>query len=136
MSQPSLLQLAMAAVFLGGALAALLGLKRSQPRRALTLHFAVSKLCTVDQLSRAAGVVLHSGPRPDQVVVDVSDLTYLDESSMASLECACARWARAGVAVTIQGCRHDVADAIERRGLPAQIRCAPSASFDCSGTVH
>lgn len=134
MHQPSV-EVITAVVFLGSAVVAVLRAKRDATARRSTLRFAVSSLWMLDHLSRAAGAVLESGPEPDCVIIDLSAISFLDDTALTSLDYACAHWARAGVAVTFEGCQPCVAERIARRGLRAEIRREPLPDLG-SGTRH
>ena len=108
MPQLSALRLVVAAVLCGSVWIALLRAKAAAPPRQWTLRFAVSNLWVLDHVCRSSGAVLLSGYRPGRIVFDLHELTHLDDSGLASLDYACAHWARAGVPIA--------GDRVRRRG--------------------
>lgn len=89
------------------------------------VRLVATDLWVLDQLCRATGTMLRSQAPPKRVAIDLTEIAYVDDSSMASLAYACTCWAEAGVRVTIEGCSRQVADAMGRRGLPVEVRCQP-----------
>ncbi len=120
MQLPSLTHLVGGALFLGIVVLAFLRASRIEPPR---LRLVVPNIWLLDTICRATGVILRSGPAPKRVAIDLTNIAHIDDSSMASLDYACTRWAEAGVHVTIEGCNRNVAEALWRRSLRADVQC-------------
>ena len=73
---------------------------------------------------------------PTRVVINLTEIAHVDDSSVDSLCVACARWAKARVPVTIQAPTL-LADALVHRGLQAEVRPSDRAkNIVFSGTLH
>jgi anti-anti-sigma regulatory factor len=123
--------------FLGVVLMVLL---EKRIHRASTLRVVVDNDRVLLHLCRLAAEWARSEPRPERIVVDLSRLGKLEESSTVFLEAACRCWRRSGARVTVRGCRKEVRRAIERRGsseLAAVLspRLVRARRGSCAGTA-
>jgi hypothetical protein len=82
-------------------------------------------------LPRASGAILRSGPRPERIALDLTDVAHISGSQMASLDAACSRWAAAGVLVTIEGCDAKTALAIGQHGVRAEVLARRTEPPEC-----
>jgi hypothetical protein len=118
MQSPSLTHVLAGALCLGSIVAALLRAKHVERP---TLRLVPANIWVLEQFCQTVGAMLGDGPVPQRVAIDLSNIAYLDDSSLSALDYACARWSQAGVHVTLEGCNRGVAKAIRRHRVRATM---------------
>jgi len=103
-----------------------------------TLRLVVRNDWVLVHLCRATAEMARSGPVPERVEIDLSAVAAIEDSSVAFLDDACARWRRAGACVCVEGCHPYVRWAIQRHGsieLRGALRRAARSGARTAGTA-
>ncbi len=110
---------------------------RNERQRIESLRFAARSLWDLDQLGRTLDARLQAAPELRRVTLDLSDISTIDDSGIASVDYLCTRLKNAGVDLLIEGCDRDLARTLSQRNLPVATAGPPAQTGSSRGrTLH
>lgn len=124
------------AAMLVGLFIALLLPRRGRRVPRTSMRLVASSLWSLDHLCSAMPAVIREWPELREIRVELGALSELDETSVASITCAIATTASAGVAIGFDGCDARMAAFLLARGVEIQRLGSLRDTQESCKTLH